>query len=377
MKRVAIVCRGCGEGGSVARVALRHAAELSRSFEVLLLSDTFPPEPQPFECVAVPVRRFTALRRFAHVPHELSFARSARKTLQRLHEERAIGFVITHSHVVADGSARPFRERAGARFGLVTHGDVFDRPAGTYDPLLTKLYRYATPRAYRSCDLVFALSPHMADCAIRGGADPAHVVVVPNGIDAGELGLEGPVPRSVSRSGPIRLLFVGRLAVEKGVGDLIDACILLAERGVDFRLRIIGDGPLASPLRARVATLGERVAFSGPSPRAELGAAYADADLACVPSLSEPLAGVVLESLAAGTPVLASDVGGNRFMVEHGKNGVLVPPSSPAAIASAIEELARDRDALQRLADGTLASLARFSWPAIGERIAALIRPFL
>jgi glycosyltransferase involved in cell wall biosynthesis len=377
MKRVAIVCRGCGEGGSVARVALRHASELSRSFDVVLLSDSFPAGPQPFACVAVRTHQFPALRRFAHVPHELSFARSAKRALRRLHAERPVGFVLTHSHVVADRSAHPLRRDAEVPFGLVTHGDVFDRPPGTYDPLLTRLYRYATPRAYRSCDLVFALSPHMAECAIRGGAEPAHVVIVPNGIDPGELGLQASARRNTSRSGPIRLLFVGRLAVEKGVEDLIAACGLLADRGVDYHLTVIGDGPLASSLRERAAALQERVVFRGPRPRAELGAAYAAADLTCVPSLSEPLAGVVLESLAAGTPVLASDVGGNRFMVEHGKNGLLVPPASPAAIAAAVEELARDRESLQWLADGTAASLARFSWPAIGEQIAALIRPYV
>lgn len=367
--RVAVVCRGCGEEGSVARAALRQASELSRSFAVQVISDSFPATGDaPYERVVIAPREFGFLRRFAHVPNEIAFARAARAALSRTRPD----FVVTHAHAVALLAALPLRQRTGARFALVTHGDIFDRPEGMYDPRLAAFYRWVTPRAYRAADLVVALSPYMAAFASAGGA--RRVEVVPNGVDGRELGLDGTTAmRLVAQEGPLHLLYVGRLSVEKGVEHLIAACDLLSSRGVAYSLTLVGAGPRLEPLRLAAAKRPE-IRFLPARARAELGALYSSADLVCIPSLSEALPGVALEALVAGTPVLATDTGGNRFIVADGDNGVLVRAGSAVAIADAIEGLARERDDLRRLARNAAPSVERFRWEAVGIRLTALIR---
>jgi len=359
----------------VAAVALRQGRELARHASQTLISDSRPDHVQWAELSLLSLPDLTFLRRFRHVPDEYLFVRAARRALWAAHARRPIDFVICHSHAVAALTAAPFRGRTGVRFGLVVHGDIFDRPRGTYDARQTAFYRHVTPRAYRSADVIFALSPHMGWLAVRGGAPPAAVVVVPNGIDPADIGLQDAVARR-RRADGLRLLYVGRLAVEKGVDVLIAACGLLPA-SLPFELDIVGTGPCEESLRRSIQGLGlgGRVHMLGARPRHELGPVYAAHDIACVPSLSEPLGGVVLEALASGIPVIATNVGGNPFMVRDSVNGLLVAPADPRALADAIALLARNERLWEALAEQAAPSVrTRFSWPAIGDQIVGVIR---
>ncbi|MFZ1573912.1 MAG: glycosyltransferase family 4 protein, partial [Chromatiaceae bacterium] len=213
--------------------------------------------------------------------------------------------------------------------------------------------------------------------AIRHGAVPSRVRVVPNGIAPEEIGLTSAENiRPALADSPLRLLFVGRLSVEKGVADLLAACALLVRRELPFALDIAGDGPLRTRLERQAAELGlgERVRFLGAQSRLRLGALYQSAHITCVPSLSEPQGIVVLESLVAGVPVVAADVGGIPDMVRHGQNGYLHAPGNPEQIAARISALAMDRDALARMARAAVFSVAeRFSWTRTGRELLEVI----
>ena len=156
---IAIVCRGLRSGGSVAYVALRQARELERHAKVTLVSPDGP--------------NLHWLHRFRHVPDEIAFARAARRALRAL----APDFVLAHGHAASYLAAR----HAGVPHGLFVHGDISDRPAGTYDARLTAFYRWVTPRAYREADVVFVLAPFFAEIARGHGAK--RVEIVPNGVD--------------------------------------------------------------------------------------------------------------------------------------------------------------------------------------------------
>src|SRR6185295_8601665 len=209
---------------------------------ITLISDSFPDDITWAEQAVVAVPDLDFLRRFRHVPDELLFARGVRRTLSAVHRERPLDFVLTHAHATAYLAARPLRERHGVPFGFVVHGDITDRPAGTYDRRLTRFYRWVTPRAYAAADVVIVLARTFVELARRGGARA--IEVVPNGIDPAEIGLDGdPTARG---PGPLRVLYVGRLAVEKGLEHLLAACRLL---DVDYELTIAGAGPLDEPLR--------------------------------------------------------------------------------------------------------------------------------
>ncbi|MCU0780280.1 MAG: glycosyltransferase family 4 protein [Akkermansiaceae bacterium] len=374
-----MVCPACGGSGAVANVALHQARELARYFRVTLLSDSFPlagVEGVTFHRLQPP--RFDWLRRFGHVPREVAFVLSAKAAIAQLHAQAGVDAVLCHGHAVAALAAGPLKRSQGIPFAMVTHGDIFDRPKGTYDPRLTWFYRQVTRPAYRCADVVVALSPHMREMALRGGAAPERVAVIPNGIDPAEIGLDEGIPALPPRKsgGRLELLYVGRLSVEKGVDVLLAACALLAGQGVHFRLRIAGGGPDEHRMRSRMAEskLDALVEFLGPVPRLQLGVLYRSADVVCVPSRSDTLPTVVLEAMVAGVAVVGTKVGGIPSMVRDGETGWVAPPADPEAMARLLQEIATEPETLIEMGRAARrVALRDFSWRSIGERLAYLM----
>jgi glycosyltransferase involved in cell wall biosynthesis len=230
----------------------------------------------------------------------------------------------------------------GCRVLMVMHGDIHDRPAGTYDARLTWWYRINTAPAYRRSDAVLALSPYMARMAVQAGARADAVHLVPNGVDAAEIGL-GPEPQPASAEKQT-LLFVGRLEGNKGIDLLLAAFCRLAPQWLRLQLTCIGSAdprtglePLQQQLRA--AQLSDRVHWLPPQPREQLGAHYRAAALVVVPSRSETQSTVIMEAMAAGRAVLASDTGGNPMLVEQGVTGLLFRSGDAAHLAECLQEL--------------------------------------
>jgi glycosyltransferase involved in cell wall biosynthesis len=359
---IAIVCRGLGLPGAVASIALRQARELTGHARITLVSDSFPDDTAWAERRLVRMPDLHRLRRFRHVPDEIAFGRGARAALRSL---ESVDFILAHAHSAAYLGARGL----GIPFGFFVHGDIFARPKGTYDARLTAFYRWIAPRAYASADVVFVLAPYLAEMARTRGA--RKVEVVPNGIDLHDLGLDAP-PETRPRSGPLRMLAVGRLSVEKGIEHLLAACRLLAP-DVDYELTIAGTGPLEADLCNAAADL-PRVRFVGAVPRALLGRLYRDHDLFVTATLNEAFALVVLEALACGLPVIGTDIDALRAVVQEGGNGLLVAAVDARALAGAIERIARDETLRRSLAANAHASvLPRYGWAAIGDEIASIV----
>jgi glycosyltransferase involved in cell wall biosynthesis len=134
------------------------------------------------------------------------------------------------------------------------------------------------------------------------------------------------------------ILFVGRLAKEKGVEYLIDALPLVAVAHPSCRLLVIGEGTLLPELRQRARDQGEenRVSFLGSVPRHELVDWYSAADVFVLPSFSEGCSRVCREALACGTPIVATDVGGTREIIREFECGIAVPVRDSQAIAKAV-----------------------------------------
>ena len=150
---------------------------------------------------------------------------------------------------------------------------------------------------------------------------------------------------------PEMLLCVGRLVSDKGVDVLIRALALLHDQGHALALKICGDGPDSSSLKALASNLGlsESVSFAGWTPPNLLRQCYARASAVVIPSRHEPFGIVALEAIAANVPVVASNVDGLPESV--GPCGVLVPPDDPAALGRGIiEALKPERDVAFRAA---------------------------
>lgn len=373
---VAMIVEHAGGTGAVASVALNQARQLSRWFRISFCSDSLPNDlDRQWNPILLHPPRFYWLHRFCHVPNQGGILLAVSRALERLHKHDPIDFLWCHSHPIAAWPLARFHRRHQVPYGMTVHGDIFDRPKGTYDPFLTWLYKRATPRAYRRASVIQVLAPVWEKYLHRWGVDETRVVVIPNGIS--ESDFSPATPKNAGTKGSFRVLFVGRLSIEKGVGFLLQTAVLLRNRGMAFQIDVVGDGPDLATSKSFVQhhDLAGQVHFHGRIARESLGGVYAAADVVCIPSISEPLATVALESLVHGTPVVATDVGGNSYMIRDGWNGRLVPPGDPAAMADVLEELIRNPENRRSIAKNARSSVReKFSWDRVGEQMAATIQ---
>jgi glycosyltransferase involved in cell wall biosynthesis len=173
---------------------------------------------------------------------------------------------------------------------------------------------------------------------------PGRVSLIDNGVDT-----ERFVPSQPAPHHPPRVLYVGLLTPRKGVIDLIEASRLLRDEGVEHELRLLGGMPDEGPEAAEpVLTAAEGVAeLLGTRPPEEMPAAYAEADVFCLPSWWEAMPLSVLEAMSAGLPVVASDVGDVSRLVTP-DCGAVVPVKDPRRLADALRELLLDPDLRQQ-----------------------------
>jgi glycosyltransferase involved in cell wall biosynthesis len=179
-----------------------------------------------------------------------------------------------------------------------------------------------------------------AACVARQaeGVAPRKLTVIRNGIDLEKFPL--PAPRGAATGK--HAIHVARLNPVKDQKTLLQAIRFVVRVEPNFRLDLVGDGPAATELLALrdELSLGDCVHFLGY--RQDVSSLLAGADLFLLSSLKEGISLTLLEAMATGLPIVATDVGGNREVVAHGETGLLVPPRSPEALAGAILSLIQD-----------------------------------
>ena len=267
---------------------------------------------------------------------------------------------VIHAHwlIPAGVSARGLAKRAPL---VVTTlgGDLYALRGG----LPTRFKR----RVVAAATVVTVMNADMA-AIVRslGGTD---VRVMPMGA---RFSVVTPVPAP----GPVRLLAVGRLVEKKG----FDVLLAALEGVPDAVLTIVGDGPDRAALEAAAAALGARVAFVGQLGRADLDAAYANADIAVFPSRpassgdQDGLPVAMLEAMGSGLAVIASDLPGLNEAVVHNVSGVIVPPGDAAALASALGELIARPGTCKALGEAAARRAQEFSITEVGSSYRALLR---
>jgi glycosyltransferase involved in cell wall biosynthesis len=211
--------------------------------------------------------------------------------------------------------------------------------------------------------------------ALQGVLPAGRVTLVDNGVAVDDVP-QGGEPGS----GPPRVLFVGLLTPRKGVLDLLAASRLLRERGVAHELCLLGGTPDEGPAaEAEIrAALDEHTRLLGTFPPEEMPARYADADVFCLPSWWEAMPLSVLEAMAAGLPVVATDVGDVARAVLDGVTGRVVPSKDPEALAAALEPLLRDPDLRRAMGSAGRARVTEaFSVAATAHAVSALYAQLL
>lgn len=207
-----------------------------------------------------------------------------------------------------------------------TPPDAFRRE--TKWPLLRRTAtRLLTPRA-----VAVAVPTAAIGAAVRG----APVVVIRNPV------LRDLPPALAAKPDGTHLIAAGRLVPAKGFDTLIEAAALLKARGQPFSLTIYGDGPLHADLTQQITrhALSNDVALAGQTDA--LAGRLAAADLLVSSSRREGFGNVLIESMAVGTPVLATRAGGPETFIDHERNGFLAAPDDPPALADAIAALLAD-----------------------------------
>jgi starch synthase (maltosyl-transferring) len=203
------------------------------------------------------------------------------------------------------------------------------------------------------------------------GLSSARLTVIPNGVELAPFDRAQPSPRAALGvpHGADLALFIGRVDVQKGLPDLLDAAEWVIARRADWHLVLVGDGPERPWLLEQVATrrvLRERVHWLGQ--RNDVPALLAAADVLVLPSLWEGMPNVILEAMAARCAVVATMVEGSEELVSPGQTGWLVPPRAPLALGQALFEAAVDPDRRRGYgAAGRIRVEAEFSLPRMVE----------
>ncbi|HEX4836929.1 MAG TPA: glycosyltransferase family 4 protein, partial [Solirubrobacteraceae bacterium] len=194
--------------------------------------------------------------------------------------------------------------------------------------------------------------------------------VIPNGIDV-DVYKPGHAPIRHLRDDNVNILFVGRLEKRKGLGDLLRAYRSMNARLPHTRLIIVGDGPLRGKLESYISRHHlPNVILAGFVPDTVKPRYYASADIFCAPATGAESFGIVLlEALASGLPVVATEVPGYMSVLEPGRDSVTVPAKSWRELAASLVVLARDPDLRRRLGEYALEKARRYSWPAVASEV--------
>jgi glycosyltransferase involved in cell wall biosynthesis len=300
--------------------------------------------------------RFACLRRWGPFVTELC-ERRVPLTEYRVETFRSMNALVQQARLARDVR----RHAIDIVHTYSFYGNVFAIPPGRISapvvvasirdrgPYLTAMQGRVQRHVCRFADCVLVNAEAVRTWLVGDGYDPAKIVVIPNGVDLSRFAATGDraeLRRALGVSADTKLVaVVSRLTALKGIEDFIDAAASVAKNRRDVRFLIVGEpSPInnrgyVDALQARTVRLGiaDRVIFTGL--RSDVPALLSAVDVSVMPSLNEALSNVLLESMAAGAAVVATDVGGTAEALVNGRNGILIPPARPQVMAEAILRL--------------------------------------
>ena len=239
------------------------------------------------------------------------------------------------------------------------HNLVLDETAGRS----VRFKRWLEHMVFKRADVLIAVSPEVGGYVHEHTARPVRVIRPLGPLPVARRD-QADVRRSLGAAAQQQLVVcVARLHPQKGLPTLIEASRLLTERGLDVRVAIVGEGPLAAELNGLIEglDLGSRVVLAGPSDNApdEMAAA----DLVVIPSVWESGPLVLAEALLLLRPVVATPVGLVPEVVRDGESGRIVPIGDARALARAIEAVLADPDGAAAMARAGREAVQRLLGP--------------
>ncbi len=276
----------------------------------------------------------------ALVPLRCRFAHDPRAGFALRRAVARFGPDLVHLHTARALTLAPYLPRGLARI-VTRRMDYAPRGARAYVAWL-----------YRSVDGVIAISDAARDALVARGVPRARIELVPSGVDPLRFAdLDREAARralGVDVRRPI-VAAVGSLVRRKGFDVLLDALVELRSRISEPLLLIAGEGPERERLRSRAKRLGVAEACRWLGRLDDVGPVLAAADVVAAPSRAEGLGVAAIEAMAAARPVVASAVGGLAELIRSGREGLLVAPDDPVALAAALADVLADRARARRL----------------------------
>ncbi len=263
---------------------------------------------------------------------------------------------LVHAHFAVDGVyALGLAEALALPLVVTLHAsDIVKLPRLPSRHLAWWMHALRYRELQRRADAFVVISAAMREAALAKGYPADRLHLIPLGVDLADF--QPPAVRD--ETGPLRILHVGRLVEKKGLAVLLEALLRLAAAGQDFRLTVIGDGPLRGALQRQAAPLGTRVEFCGAQAPESVRAAMAAAQVFCLPSRrdrqgdQEGLPVALMEAAAMGLPIVASVNSGSLELVDDGESGLLVREGDAVGLAAALARLAGDAALRRRLGAG-------------------------
>lgn len=318
---------------------------------------------------------------------ELSFASDALAVRRIVQLIRQLRPAVLHTHTAKAGAVgRIAALLAGsARPPVVVHTFHGHVLRGYFSPTRATVFQRIERFLARSSDALIAVSPEVRDDLVEFGIAPANKIgVIRLGLDLDRRLSAGKSARAAVRAelgipdDSFLIGWLGRMTEIKRVDDLLAACARLRANGVDAYLALVGDGPLREELRDLAEALGiaDWTRFVGF--RENVGELYSAFDVVALTSANEGTPVTVIEALACGLPVVATNVGGVSDVLQDGLSGYLVPSNDVAAVAERLERLAQDPKRRRAMgAHGRDFVVPRYSVPRLVEDIDRLYRSLL
>lgn len=242
---------------------------------------------------------------------------------------------------------------------------LLGRAIGARIPIVTMVQKRRFDHDFPYAGILVA-AEHRRRTLIEDGVPARDIIVIPNAVRLPER------PKWNYRTGASpKIVTLGRLHEKKGFGDLIEAMRILSARSVDCTCAIAGDGPERGNLQNQIdrGNLASRIFLPGWTDN--VADFLAGGDIFVLPSFQEDLPLAVLDAMASGMPIVASDIDGPNELLMDGETALLVPSHDPVTLADTLARLAQDEALRERLGRGACAVAERnYSFDVISRHLA-------
>ncbi|MFH0969507.1 MAG: glycosyltransferase family 4 protein [Patescibacteria group bacterium] len=241
-----------------------------------------------------------------------------------------------------------------------------------YSERFTFLYSFIKPLVrliWKNSSAVVSNSQGLKDLALKTNPEQ-EISVIPNGIDINQfVKLESQKVESLNTQN-FKILCVTRITPRKGIKYLIEAFKKLSEKNDNISLQIIGDGDEKESLEnlARELKIENKVEFTGLVPHEKLPPYFQSADVFILPSLNEGMSNSMLEALASGLPLIATDTGGTKELLEDEVNGFIVKMKDSQDLADKIKIMMRNRELRKRMGEESRKKTQNLSWEKVANQ---------